>query len=94
MHAEFKSDNGSLNAILCYRKNVWKLQCNFAKKVETYFNNLSYGIPSACSLNDLQIEMYGLQVLNNYNPNDIYENTTNYNIITYTEIQNILTKLN
>ena len=78
----------------CYRIQVWKLQCSFAKKVETYFNNLSYGIPSTCSLNDLQIEMYGLQVLNNYNPNDIYYNTTNYNIITYTEIQNILTKLN
>jgi len=78
----------------CFKKKVWQLQCSFATKVGTYFNNLSYGIPCTRSLNDLMIMKYGLEVLNNYNPDDIYNNTTEYNIITYSEIQNILTQLN
>ena len=78
----------------CFKLKVWQLQCSFAEKVGTYFNNLSYGIPCSRSLNDLMIMKYGLEILNNYNPDDIHNNTTDYNNITYSEIQNILTQLN
>lgn len=80
--------------IKCFKLKVWQLQCSFAEKVGTYFNNLSYGIPCTRSLNDLMIMKYGLEVLNNYNPDDIHNNTTDYNTITYSEIQNIITQLN
>ena len=60
----------------CFKLKVWQLQCSFAEKVGTYFNNLSYGIPCTRSLNDLMIMRYGLEVLNNYNPDDIHNNTT------------------
>ena len=79
---------------VCYKLSVWSLQCEFAKLVNTYVNHLIYGIPQPCELDDLKTFKYGLQVLNNYNPKDINEDTTTYNDIEYSTILKILRILN
>ena len=79
---------------VCYKLSVWSLQCEFAKLVNTYVNHLIYGIPQPCELDDLKTFKYGLQVLNNYNPRDINEDTTTYNDIEYSTILKILRILN
>ena len=61
---------------VCYKLSVWSLQCKFAKLVNTYVNHLIYGIPQPCNLEELTIFRYGLEVLNDYNPRDINDDTT------------------
>ena len=79
---------------VCYKLSVWSLQCKFAKLVNTYVNHLIYGIPQPCNLEELTIFRYGLEVLNDYNPRDINNDTTTYNDIKYSTILKILKTLN
>lgn len=79
---------------VCFKLAVWSLQCKFAKLVTDYVNHLSYGISQPCKLKELGSFKYGLEVLNNYDPRDIAENTTLHNSLPYGTILKILQKLN
>lgn len=79
---------------VCFKLAVWILQCKFSNLVKKYIDNLSYGIKKEKELDCLKEFMRGLQVLNNYNPRDILNNTTNYNVLSYSTILDILQVLN
>tara|TARA_R110000803_G_scaffold210806_1_gene283833 strand:- start:1805 stop:2161 length:357 start_codon:yes stop_codon:yes gene_type:complete len=79
---------------VCFKLVVWSLQCKFGGLVEKYFQQLEYGINDTCTLNELLLFKWGLEILNDYNPRDIVTNTTNYNVMKYSIILNILQILN
>lgn len=79
---------------VCFKLAVWVLQCKFSTLVKKYIDNLSYGIRKEKELDCLKTFMGGLQVLNNYNPRDILSNTTDYNVLSYSTILDILQVLN
>ena len=79
---------------VCFKLNIWNLQCQFGKLVNQYINSLSYGIDCGDLLLTLKKFKAGLEVLNSYDPRDILMQTTNYNIIPFTTITKILSKLN
>lgn len=78
---------------VCFKLAVWSLQCKFATLVQEYFYQIEYGISTNCTLDNLLLYKWGLEVLNNYNPRDIAENTTEYNAMSYSDILTILQQL-
>lgn len=78
---------------VCFKLVVWSLQCKFAGLVRNYFSELEYGINHTCTLENLLLYKWGLEVLNNYNPRDISGNTTDYNALSYSDILAILQTL-
>jgi len=79
---------------VCFKLQVWNLQCKFGKLVSKYVDHLKYGI----NCDDLFITLtkfkLGLEILNNYNPRDIANKTNYYNTIDYSTIIKIIAKLN
>lgn len=75
---------------VCFKLVVWSLQRKFALLVSDYFVHLELGILKPCSESGLQKYKLGLEVLNRYNPRDIIEDTTEYNVITYSTILKIV----
>lgn len=78
---------------VCFKLAVWSLQCKFGKLVSKHFQELSYGIVNSCPLDNLLTFKRGLEVLNNYDPRDIENRTTDFNVIEYNVILDILQTL-
>jgi len=79
---------------VCFKMSVWLLQCNYSKLVLNYVNAIRFGIECSDLFEKLIAFKAGLEVLNKYNPRDIVNETTDYNIIKYSTIRKILNKLN
>jgi hypothetical protein len=79
---------------VCFKLQIWKLQCKFGTLVNKYINNLIYGI----NCEELFVTLFrfklGLEILQKYDPRDITTNTTDYNSLTYNTIIKIIEKLN
>jgi hypothetical protein len=78
---------------ICFKLNVWELQCKYGILAIKYANGLMYGIQCGISLDSLKTFKIGLEVLNRYDPRDIVADTVLHNSITYSTIQKILQKL-
>jgi len=79
---------------VCFKLVLWSLQNKFANLVKSYFEHLNFGINDQGTFNKLKTYKLGLEVLNRYNPRDIVGDTTDYNVITYSTILDILQVLN
>lgn len=76
--------------ITCYDINVWEKQCEFSKCVLSYIKGLQFGSVSCEALDNLMLEKRILKILNCYDTRDIPGNTTDYNILTYSQIKKLL----
>ena len=76
--------------ITCYDINVWEKQCQFSKCVLNYIKGLQFGSVSCEALDNLMLEKRILKILNCYDTRDIPGNTTDYNILTYSQIKKLL----
>jgi hypothetical protein len=83
-------NNPYAESINCYKLLVWKKQCEFSKCVLKYLRNLQFGIFNCNELEHLKNKRRVLNILNRYDARDILNNTTEYNTITYAEIQALL----
>jgi hypothetical protein len=79
---------------VCFKLKVWSLQCKYAELVKCYLGYLSFGYPCGNMLTKMKIFKSGLEVLNRYDARDIDGDTTDYNVISYSTILNILNILN
>ena len=76
--------------ITCYDISVWEKQCEFSKCVLNYIKGLQFGSVCCDDLDNLMLEKRILKLLNCYDTRDIPENTTDYNILTYSQIKKLL----
>jgi hypothetical protein len=76
--------------IVCYDINVWEKQCEFSKCVLAYIKGLQFGSVPCEALDNLMLEKRILKILNCYDTRDIPGNTTDYNILTYSQIKKLL----
>lgn len=74
----------------CFKILVWNKQCEFGECVKQYLLQLQFGILDCKILEKLKNKKRILEILNCYDVRDIPTNTTNYNILTYQEIKNLL----
>ena len=74
----------------CYHLLVWQKQCQFGKEVLKYLQQLQFGMACCDALEELKNKRRALQILNCYDTRDIPNNTTEYNNITYDDIQYLL----
>jgi hypothetical protein len=74
----------------CYSLLVWNKQCEFAKCVYSYLQQLQFGTSDCKTLDKLLNEKRALEILNCYDTRDIENDTTDYNFITYNQIKNLL----
>lgn len=75
---------------ICYDIKVWEKQCEFSKCVLNYIKGLQFGSVSCEALDNLMLEKRILKILNCYDTRDIPGNTTDYNILTYSQIKKLL----
>jgi hypothetical protein len=75
---------------ICFDKLVWNKQCIFAKDVLKFVNEISFGYFKPEALECLKEERRKLLILNAYDPRDIENETTNYNVFTYKQIKKLL----
>ena len=75
---------------VCFKLAVWSMQCKYGACVAKYYAGLEYGISNDCQLAKLKIFRDALSILNRYNPRDIVTNTTDYNVMSYSTILDIL----
>jgi len=75
----------------CFDKLVWEKQCEFSKQVLSYLNKMQYGDFTCCDdLDNLKNQRRALEILNCYDTRDIADNTTIYNMLTYSQIKKLL----
>lgn len=74
----------------CYDKIVWSKQCDFAQSVLAYTKKLEFGMVSCDDLEHLKNKRRVLKILNCYNTQDILDNTTLYNTLSYDTIKDLL----
>lgn len=74
----------------CYDKIVWSKQCDFAQSVLAYTKKLEFGMVSCDDLVHLKNKRRVLKILNCYNTQDILDNTTLYNTLSYDTIKDLL----
>jgi hypothetical protein len=77
--------------IECFKKAVWRKQCQYASDVERYQQAMIFDIVCCDMLEDLKQQRRILHILNCYDTRDIPNDTTLYNTLTYTQIQQLLT---
>ena len=65
-------------------------QCEFASKVLKYLKHLQFGNSCCEELDDLKNDKRILEILNCYDTRDIESNTTNYNVLPYSQIKKLL----
>lgn len=73
-----------------FNQKVLSDQCCFAYDVEKYIQKLEYGIKNNEMFLDLNNRKKSLEILNNYDRRDIYEDTTLYNNISFSKIKKLL----
>jgi hypothetical protein len=76
--------------VACFIKLVWEKQCEFAKCVQSYLTNMQFGSFNCEALEILKNKRRALEILNCYDVRDIPNNTTDYNVLTYTQIKKLL----
>jgi hypothetical protein len=76
--------------VACFIKLVWEKQCEFAQCVQSYLTNMQFGSFSCEALEMLKNKRRALEILNCYDVRDIPNNTTDYNVLTYTQIKKLL----
>jgi len=74
----------------CFDILVWNKQCEFAQCVLNYTKLLKFGIASCDMLDDLKNKRRVLEILNCYDTRDIANNTTDYNVLSYSTIKKLL----
>jgi hypothetical protein len=74
----------------CYDKIVWSKQCDFAQSVLAYSKKLEFGMVDCDDLEHLKNKRRVLKILNCYNTQDILNNTTVYNTLSYDTIKDLL----
>lgn len=74
----------------CFPILVWDKQCEFSKCVLNYLQKLQFGIFDCKDLELLKSKKRILEILNCYDPRDIYNETTTYNSLEYKEIKKLL----
>jgi hypothetical protein len=77
--------------IECYKKAVWSKQCQYSTAVDKYRQAMIFGSVCCNMLENLKQQRRILNILNCYDTRDLYNNTTLYNTLTYTQIQQLLT---
>jgi hypothetical protein len=77
--------------IECYKKAVWSKQCQYSTAVDKYRQAMIFGSVCCNMLENLKQQHRILNILNCYDTRDLYNNTTLYNTLTYTQIQQLLT---
>jgi hypothetical protein len=78
------------DATTCYKLLVWQKQCEFGKEVAKYLKLLQFGVTCCNELEELKNKRRALLILNCYDTRDILNNTTEYNTLTYSQIQDLL----
>jgi hypothetical protein len=76
--------------VACFIKLVWEKQCEFAQCVQSYLSNMQFGSFDCEALEMLKNKRRALEILNCYDVRDIPNNTTDYNVLTYTQIKKLL----
>lgn len=74
----------------CFKLIVWQKQCEFGKEVAKYLRLLQFGSTCCSELEELKNKRRALLILNCYDTRDIPGNTTEYNALTYSQIQDLL----
>jgi hypothetical protein len=74
----------------CFDILVWNKQCEFAQCVLNYSKLLKFGIAPCDMLDNLKNKRRVLEILNCYDTRDIENNTTDYNVLTYSQIKKLL----
>lgn len=75
----------------CFDILVWNKQCEFAQCVYQYLQTLQFGGATCCgTLEELKNKRRALEILNCYDTRDIADNTTDYNILSYSQIKKLL----
>lgn len=77
--------------IECYKKAVWSKQCQYSALVDEYRQAVIFGSVCCDMLENLKQQRRILHILNCYDTRDIFNDTTLYNNLTYTQIQQLLT---
>lgn len=77
--------------IECYKKAVWSKQCQYSALVDEYRQAMIFGSVCCDMLENLKQQRRILHILNCYDTRDIFNDTTLYNNLTYTQIQQLLT---
>jgi len=77
----------------CYLLRVWNLSCKYSKLAMKFSNNMVLGAYCEKQLDHLKTFRRALKLLEAYDTRDISGDTTDYNVITYTTIQQILNTL-
>lgn len=77
----------------CYTKFVWDLQCNYGTLMNKYTLSLKCGVACKKQLEKLKLFKRSLLILNRYDTRDIVPDTTDYNVLTFDEINCIITML-
>ncbi|QDP66154.1 MAG: hypothetical protein GOVbin3661_70 [Prokaryotic dsDNA virus sp.] len=77
----------------CYLLRVWNLNCKYSKLAMKFSNNMVLGAYCEKQLDHLKTFRRALKLLEAYDTRDISGDTTDYNVITYTTIQQILNTL-
>ena len=74
----------------CFDILVWNKQCEFAQCVLKYLQQLQFGVADCNTLDNLKNQRRALEILNCYDTRDIADNTTIYNMLTYSQIKKLL----
>ena len=83
----------ALSVEQCYRVQVWNLQCKYSGLVEKYVNNLILGMGCDKQFENLKMFRRVLMLLNRYDVRDIAPDTTDYNVLPYSTIIDLLETL-
>lgn len=84
------TDYNNIPETVCYKLSVWDLQRTYSILVDKYLSNMQFGIFCNNEHEDLKMFRRLLLLLNRYDTRDITSDTTDFNVITYSEIKNIL----
>jgi len=84
------TDYDNIPPDVCYKLVIWSLQQKYSNLTYSYLQNIQFG--NFCNGEFERVKMFkrALMVLNRYDIRDIVSNTTEYNLITYTEIKKII----
>jgi hypothetical protein len=74
----------------CFDILVWNKQCEFAQCVLNYSKLLKFGIAPCDMLDNLKNKRRVLEILNCYDTRDIENDTTDYNVLSYSTIKKLL----
>lgn len=81
------------NLEMCFKISLWDLQCKFASCVNKYILGLQYGLSNCNTLEYLKKYKRLLELLNNYDTQDIGTGTKDHNNFYYEEVKWLMSKI-